>query len=240
MDFGSIHMQPYMDVALQGTEELSALSCSAYTIPLSDLLVPVVLYPSAKVFFQEVVSWPDSVSTTAVCRWPGTQGGMQLLSALQRPQIKRIWPQKIHSLGILQVVYLLQTFNDFWASLAITGQLVDLERMGLAAWALRNEVSATGNTGYYLCKCTFASTSPTVIASIRAQTGEFLSNLSSGGLITGLDPGVGQPPPPPPIHPENVIDLGSLDSTNLVPDLQSLALEHWKRLNQARLASTTL
>ena len=224
-----------MDVALQETDEdMPALSCKSYTIPLVDLMVPLSPNPSAKIYFQEVTSWPESLNTTAVCRWPGTNGAMQLLSVLNQSHLKRIWPSTMQSLTVFQAVYLLKTFNGHWISFSITGQLADLQRMGLAAWAVQSEYSVSGNTGYYLCKCTFASTSPRAIAAIRGQTSELLSDLSGGGLVLGLDPGVGRPPPPAPIHPDCHVDLGAPHQpVTSLPSLQSLALAEWKRLNQA-------
>lgn len=221
-----------MDVALHGTEDMRALSCSSYNIPLTALLVPVSVPLSAKMYFQEVSSWPESVNTTAVCRWSGTEGGMQLLSAFNQSHLVRIWPKTMHALGILQAVYLMQTFNDLWISFTITGQLVDLERMGLAAWALPSQESGASHVGYYLCKCTFASPSARAVASIREQTAELLSDLSNGGLVLGLDPGVGRPPPPSPIHPDIYVNLSHTESASFISDLQSLAIAEWKRLNR--------
>eukprot|EP00210_Caulerpa_lentillifera_P002643 g2525.t1 len=234
IEFGSIEIQPFMELALQSTaEDFPALSCSSYSIPLLDLLIPVRIQMSPKVYFQELCSWPDSINTTAVCRWPGTHGGMQLLSALNKSKLYKIWPKTRNSLSFFQAVYLVETFTEAMVSLTITGQLVDLRQMGLAVWALpAGDEKSKGNVGYYLCKCTFASTSPRTIVEIRSKAAELLSDLSDGGLIPGLDPGVGRPPAAPPIHPEVYIDLPSSEDTpQFQTDLQSLAVQEWKRLN---------
>lgn len=86
-----------------------------------------------------------------VCRWPGTTGGLQLLSALDRPPLIRIWPSKFVSQGLFQAIYLTETFVGESVAISISGQLLDLRYMGLAEYSLPGD-GQDNSSGFYLCR----------------------------------------------------------------------------------------
>ncbi|GMH36522.1 hypothetical protein BSKO_04390 [Bryopsis sp. KO-2023] len=228
VEFGSIELQPTMEVTLQGAESPPILTCSSYMVPMVDLLQAVDVVPTPTAFMQDIESWPAAMNCTGVCRWPGTTGGLQLLSVLDRPPLRRVWPQSFTSVGSFQAAYLTEAFGGHEIAISISGQLLELRYMGLAEYTLAGD--GQEGTGFYLCRILFSSKSERVMSAIRAQLSHLLSGLTEGGVILGLDPGAGRPPPPPPIHPAVIPSQEGVEERD-ARNLESAVLAEWHRLN---------
>ncbi|CAD7696791.1 unnamed protein product, partial [Ostreobium quekettii] len=222
--FGRVELQLKVDLLASGSP---VLSCSPHIVSLVDFLMPLEEPTSPGDFYREVDVLPSSAHFSGVCRWPGSEGGLKLLSALETKPLSRVLPQQLMSMGIINAAYVANTTLGDRVAIMISGQLLDMWTLGLAQRAAH---SGPGAGYHFVCRITVASSSEKVIAAIMESPSDFLADVSDGGLALGLNPGGGPPPPSTPIQgcllPDRPLGPDHQDGM----DLQSVVFNEWLRL----------
>lgn len=190
---GPVSIQPFVALPVSMTGEDLSLRCTAYTVPSTALLAPPPLLPPPPHFFHQLASMPYGCHMCGVCTIPGWQGGLALLSNLERSPMARIMLRGLPAQGGFEAAYYGSYWDGSTAGLVVTGQLLPAGSSTPVAEVASNSGrlgDANGNTaisqGSIVCRLTLKSSSMDLLSSVDNAKGAWLSQITRGSMVEGF------------------------------------------------------
>ncbi|KAK9811481.1 hypothetical protein WJX72_004659 [[Myrmecia] bisecta] len=183
-DFGRLTVQPFVHLPAKAAMlpgDDPSLRCSAYHISPVAMLQPPAERVTSEAFFLHWASMHAGTNLTGVCTAGGVDGGLAMLSALERTPLQRTMLTGIASQGGFQAAYLGYTWNQVPLGIVITGQLLPVGPPALPSAANPNP-----SPGRVVCRVSIRSPSRQVVATIEADRVAFVRDLWGGTLAEGL------------------------------------------------------
>ncbi|KAK9844880.1 hypothetical protein WJX74_008085 [Apatococcus lobatus] len=189
--FGRLTIQPYISLPAQAAMlpgDDPSLRCLPYSVSPVLLLRRPTHPPSGEAFFQQWSSMPASTEVEGVCRAPGVQGGLAMLSRLQEGPLSRVLLTGIPAQGGFNAVYLGHTPQGDPLAMVMSGRLLPSDtraQSGLGALATDPLANQQSSPGRVAVRMSIRSTSGDVIAAINADRSAWIEELGGGALSEG-------------------------------------------------------
>lgn len=195
---GALSIQPFVALPVSMAGEDLSLRCGAYVVPSTALLVPPPLLPPSADFFHQMASMAYGCHICGVCTIGGWEGGLALLSKLERSPLTKIMLRGLPAQGGFEAAY----YGSYWdgsaAALVVTGQLLPTGmptdgQPDSGSISNGNQPAASGSSSHsastsrVVCRMTFKSTSMELMSSVDNARGAWLAQITKGSLVEGFN-----------------------------------------------------
>ncbi|KAL0052511.1 hypothetical protein WJX82_003263 [Trebouxia sp. C0006] len=107
---GTLSVQPFVALPVSMAGEDLSLRCGAYVVPSTALLGPPPLLPPSADFFHQMASMAYGCHICGVCTIGGWEGGLALLSNLERSPLTKIMLRGLPAQGGFEAAY----YGSYW------------------------------------------------------------------------------------------------------------------------------
>lgn len=193
---GTVSVQPYVALPVSMSGEDLSLRCTAYSVPSTALLAPPPFLPPSADFFHQMASMPYGCHICGVCTIEGWQGGLALLSNLERSPMARIMLRGLPAQGGFEAAYYGSYWDGSTAALVVTGQLLPSDTPTNAPVEVSssngNQADSSGTSkpavsqGRVVCRMTLKSTSMDLMSSVDNAKGAWLAQITKGSMVEGF------------------------------------------------------